>query len=63
MLIGGSGERVTLRLVAEYADMWNSFGPPDRYAEKARVLDQWCEKRGRNPRQISRMFSHLADRR
>jgi probable F420-dependent oxidoreductase len=57
LLIGGSGEKVTLRLVAEYADMWNSFGPPENYANKARVLDQWCEKQGRNPRQIERTVS------
>jgi probable F420-dependent oxidoreductase len=57
LLIGGSGEKVTLRLVAEYADMWNSFGPPANYAGKARVLDTWCEKRGRNPRQIERTVS------
>jgi probable F420-dependent oxidoreductase len=54
LLIGGSGEQVTLRLVAEYADMWNSFGPPGHYAEKSRVLDTWCEKLERNPRQIER---------
>ena len=57
LLIGGSGERVTLRLVAEYADMWNSFGPPEVYAEKSRVLDRWCEKRARNPRQVERTVS------
>jgi probable F420-dependent oxidoreductase len=54
LLVGGAGEKVTLRLVAEYADMWNSFGPPGHYAEKSRVLDSWCEKVGRNPRQIER---------
>ena len=54
LLIGGSGEKVTLRLVAEYADMWNSFGPPAHYAAKSRVLDEWCDKTGRNPRQIER---------
>jgi probable F420-dependent oxidoreductase len=54
LLIGGSGEKVTLRLVAEYADMWNSFGPPENFASKSRVLDEWCEKRGRNPRQVER---------
>jgi probable F420-dependent oxidoreductase len=57
VLIGGSGEKVTLRLVAEYADMWNSFGPPDNYARKARVLDEWCEKHGRNPHQVERTVS------
>jgi probable F420-dependent oxidoreductase len=57
VLIGGSGEKVTLRLVAEYADMWNSFGPPANYAHKARVLDAWCEKHGRNPAQIERTVS------
>ncbi|MDQ1519973.1 MAG: hypothetical protein QOI55_1046 [Actinomycetota bacterium] len=54
LLIGGSGEKVTLRLVAEYADMWNTFGPPENFAAKSRVLDEWCEKRGRNPNQIER---------
>ena len=54
ILIGGSGEKVTLRLTAEHADAWNSFGPPDAYAEKNRMLDEWCEKLDRNPRQIER---------
>jgi probable F420-dependent oxidoreductase len=54
ILIGGAGEEVTLRLVSEYADMWNSFGPPDNFAHKNRVLDQWCEKAGRAPGQVER---------
>jgi probable F420-dependent oxidoreductase len=54
ILIGGSGEKVTLRLVAEHADMWNSFGPPSNFAAKNRVLDEWCERVGRPPRQIER---------
>jgi probable F420-dependent oxidoreductase len=54
ILIGGSGEKVTLRLVAEHADAWNSFGPPEHYAQKNRVLDEWCERLGRNPKQIER---------
>ena len=54
ILVGGSGPKVTLRLTAEHADAWNSFGPPDAYAEKNRTLNKWCEKLGRNPRQIER---------
>jgi len=54
LLIGGGGEKVTLRLVAEHAHMWNSFGPPDNYERKNRVLDAWCEKIGRDPREIER---------
>ncbi len=54
LLIGGSGEKVTLRLVAEHADAWNSFGPPETFARKGRVLDEWCEKIGRDPRAIER---------
>jgi probable F420-dependent oxidoreductase len=54
ILVGGGGPKVTLRLTAEHADAWNAFGPPDAYAEKNRTLDAWCEKRGRNPRQIER---------
>jgi probable F420-dependent oxidoreductase len=54
ILIGGSGEKVTLRLVAQYADGWNSFGPPENYAAKSRVLDEWCARLDRNPAQIER---------
>jgi len=54
ILIGGSGERVTLRLVAEHADMWNTFGPPETFAAKNRVLDEWCERLDRGPSQIER---------
>ena len=54
ILIGGSGEKVTLRLVAEHADAWNAFGPPDNYAWKSRVLDDWCVRLDRKPSQIER---------
>ncbi|MEZ5239641.1 MAG: LLM class F420-dependent oxidoreductase [Microthrixaceae bacterium] len=47
LLIGGSGEKVTLRLVAQYADAWNTFGPPDHFASKNEVLDRWCADLGR----------------
>jgi probable F420-dependent oxidoreductase len=54
ILVGGAGEKVTLRLVAEHADAWNSFGPPERYAQKNKVLDEWCERLGRPPSQVER---------
>ena len=54
ILIGGSGEKVTLRLVAEYADAWNSFGPPENFKHKNTVLDDWCTKLGRPPREVER---------
>jgi probable F420-dependent oxidoreductase len=54
ILIGGAGEKVTLRLVAQYADAWNAFGPPASYAAKSAVLDDWCVRLGRNPREVER---------
>lgn len=54
ILIGGGGEKVTLRLTAEYADLWNGFGPVETWAHKNRVLDEWCLKVGRDPAEIER---------
>lgn len=54
ILIGGSGEKVTLRLVAEYADGWNAFGPPESFAAKGAVLDTWCDKVGRPRDEVER---------
>jgi probable F420-dependent oxidoreductase len=54
ILIGGGGEKVTLRLVAKHARLWNGFGPPAQFAHKNAVLDEWCAKEGRNPRDIER---------
>jgi probable F420-dependent oxidoreductase len=54
ILVGGGGEQVTLRLVAEHADAWNTFGPPETYANKCAVLDEWCAKVGRDPGEIER---------
>jgi len=54
ILIGGEGEKMTLRLVAEHAQMWNGFGPPERFARKNEVLDRWCKEIGRDPSEIER---------
>ena len=49
IMIGGSGEQKTLRLVARYADMWNAFGSPETLAHKDAVLRERCEEVGRDP--------------
>ncbi len=61
ILIGGGGEKVTLRLVAQYADMWNGFGPVETWAHKNRVLDEWCLKVGRDPAEIERTVAIRAE--
>jgi F420-dependent oxidoreductase-like protein len=52
VMIGGGGERKTLRLVARYADACNLMGPPEQVAHKLRVLRQHCEDVGRDPSTI-----------
>jgi probable F420-dependent oxidoreductase len=61
ILIGGAGEKVTLRLTAEYADAWNTFGPPDNYRRKNEILTNWCREVGRDPAEISRTVGIGAD--
>jgi len=52
ILIGGGGERKTLRLVAQYADMWNGFGDPAAIRHKVEVLRDHCRDIGRDPAEI-----------
>ncbi len=53
--IGGGGEKVTLRIAAQYADGWNvPFLPPEVWAHKAQVLDAHCERLGRDPAEITK---------
>ncbi len=54
ILIGGEGEQVTLKLVAQHADIWNGFGPLEHYQHKCDVLDRWCVEVGRDPHEIER---------
>jgi alkanesulfonate monooxygenase SsuD/methylene tetrahydromethanopterin reductase-like flavin-dependent oxidoreductase (luciferase family) len=54
IMIGGGGERKTLRIVAEHADMWNVFGMPDTLAHKDEVLRAHCADVGRDPATIER---------
>jgi probable F420-dependent oxidoreductase len=55
-LIGGAGEKVTLRLVAEHAQMWHSFGDADVYRQKSEILAEHCAKVGRDPSEIERVW-------
>jgi probable F420-dependent oxidoreductase len=56
IMIGGSGEKVTLRLVAEHAELWHGFGDADRYRHKAEVLAGHCADVGRDPAGIARVW-------
>jgi alkanesulfonate monooxygenase SsuD/methylene tetrahydromethanopterin reductase-like flavin-dependent oxidoreductase (luciferase family) len=52
IMIGGSGEKKTLRTVAKYADMWNAMGPVELMAHKVEVLREHCAAVGRDPSEI-----------
>lgn len=55
LMIGGSGERRTLRIVARYADAWSADGgDPATFAHKAAVLDDHCRAVARDPAAIRR---------
>jgi alkanesulfonate monooxygenase SsuD/methylene tetrahydromethanopterin reductase-like flavin-dependent oxidoreductase (luciferase family) len=54
IMIGGAGERKTLRIVAEHADIWNAFGTPEVLAHKDAVLRAHCADVGRDPAAIER---------
>jgi probable F420-dependent oxidoreductase len=56
ILIGGSGPKVTLKLVAQYADMWHSFGDADDYKRKNEILLGHCADVGRDPAEIERTW-------
>jgi probable F420-dependent oxidoreductase len=57
VLVGGGGEKVTLRIVAEHAHIWNGLADPERAGRKNRILDDWCHKVGRDPKEIERSIN------
>jgi probable F420-dependent oxidoreductase len=57
ILIGGGGEKVTLKLTAQHADIWNGFGPAESFKRKNEILDNWCREVGRDPAAIERSVS------
>jgi probable F420-dependent oxidoreductase len=61
VMVGGSGERKTLPLVAEHADIWHAFGDGETFTRKSAVLDDWCRQRGRDPQEIERSIGVEGD--
>ena len=64
LLIGGGGEKVTLRITAQYADEWHVWGDVATFIHKSAVLDRHCENVGRDPSTIARStcaLVHLSD--
>ena len=61
IMIGGGGERKTLRLVAQYADACNVFGDGARIAHKYAVLREHCERLGRPYEEIERSTLQSVD--
>jgi F420-dependent oxidoreductase-like protein len=62
ILIGGSGEKKTLRLVAQYADVWNTTdSEPDELKHKIEVLTRHCDTVGRDVSEIRKTVGLFAD--
>ncbi|AEV83193.1 luciferase [Actinoplanes sp. SE50] len=59
IMIGAKGEKRMLGVVAEYADMWNTWGHPEVIAHKSAVLDRFCAEINRDPRTIERTAQAL----
>ena len=54
LMIGGGGERVTLKITARHADEWNVWGTVDTLKHKMAILDSHCADIGRDPKSIQR---------
>jgi len=54
ILVGGGGEKKTMRIAAQYADEWNVWGTPELLAQKIGVLERHCADLGRDPKSIKR---------
>jgi F420-dependent oxidoreductase-like protein len=52
IMIGGAGEKLTLKVVAKHADQWNTFGTPALFKHKLDVLGEHCARVGRNRDEI-----------
>jgi F420-dependent oxidoreductase-like protein len=61
-VIGGSGEKLTLRVVAQYADIWNYVGGSvENFQQKNAILDNHCAAIGRDPKTIERSIQFIVN--
>jgi F420-dependent oxidoreductase-like protein len=61
-VIGGGGEKLTLRVVAQYASVWNmAGGSPEDFTRKSAILDEHCAAVGRDPTTIARSIQQAVD--
>jgi probable F420-dependent oxidoreductase len=56
ILIGGAGEKVTLKLIARHGDAWHSFGDVETFKKKDAILREHCEAAGRDHTEIERTW-------
>lgn len=54
LLVGGSGEQLTMRVAARWADVWHAWAEPEVFAHKAEVLDERCAEIGRDSSAVER---------
>lgn len=54
LMVGGGGEKVTLKIAARHADHWNVWGGPSTLAAKGKILEGHCATVGRDPKTILR---------
>ena len=59
IMIGGAGEKVTLRLVAQHAQLWHTFADPETYLHKSQVLAEHCARVDRDPATIERVIGTM----
>jgi F420-dependent oxidoreductase-like protein len=61
ILVGGVGERRTLRIAATYADIWHGWTAPPEFTRKCRVLDRHCREIGRDPAEVGRATGQVVE--
>lgn len=54
IMVGGGGEKRTLRTVARHANLWNTFGTPDMFRHKIKILHEHCKTEGREFTEIEK---------